>query len=101
MFNSDQFKTAWSEWKEYLQLKTHSNYNAISERKALAALWQRCGGREDLAIASIDYSIEKNWNAVYLKPISNGNGQTNGSSQSFGGKQGGTSTNRMEELAKW
>lgn len=100
MFKSDQFLTAWQEWKKHFKEKTHNEYSKTAEEKALNKLWWKCNGREQLAIDSIDYSIEKNWNAVYLKPIINGYGN-NFSGDSADGKKGGTSTDRMEAVSKW
>jgi len=101
MFTSIEFKTAWEEWKEYYQKKTLSQYNEISERKAISSLFKKCHGIEQLAIDSIDYSIEKNWASIYIKPSENGYGQNNGSSKPINGKQGGTSTDRVEALRNW
>jgi len=102
MFNPDQFKTAWQEWKDHLKQKTNNAYSEISERKALSALYKRCDGREKLAIESIDYSIEKNWSAIYLKPFNNEYRNNFSSGGSFNNdKQGGTSTNRMDAVSKW
>lgn len=101
MFKSDQFLTAWNEWKEHLIEKTSMPYTSVSERKALSSLFKKCDGREQLAIDSINHSMEKNWAAIYIKPQDNGNGQNNGSSQSNSGKQGGASDSKMEAFRNW
>ena len=84
MFSSIEFKTAWDEWKEYYQKKTLSQYNEISERKAISSLFKKCHGIEQLAIDSIDYSIEKNWAAIYIKPKEDGTEQQYANGQGTG-----------------
>lgn len=101
MFNSENFKTAWQEWKQYMKEKTFQSYTDTSERKALSSLFKRAHGIELLAIESIDYSIERNWNSIYIKPTENGNASNNGGSQSDSSKQRGTSTDRMEAARNW
>jgi hypothetical protein len=97
MYKSEDFKEAWESWKRHKVEKTGSPYTVVSEERALSALFKKSHGVEKLAIDSIDYSIEKNWADIYIKPNENGNGQNNGSYPS----KKGTSADRMEALRKW
>ena len=83
MYTSIDFLKAWSEWKEHKQEKFGLPYTAVAERKALAALWQKSHGIEQLAIDSIDYSIENNWSAIYIKPKDNNGTGTTATKQEF------------------
>jgi len=66
MFTSLNFKAAWEEWKQHKAEKHGTPYTATSESKALSALWIRSHGIEELAIASINNSIEHNWASIYI-----------------------------------
>lgn len=101
MYNSIEFKTAWQEWKNHKQEKHGSPYTETSEQKALSMLFKKSHGLEQLAIDSIDYSIENNWAAIYIKTNSNGKSSANGGNTATGGKQGGTSSDRVEALRNW
>jgi hypothetical protein len=72
MFNSVEYISAWNEWKQHYEEKTNCKYSSVSERKAQAALYIKSHGIEKLAIDSINWSIEKNWGAIYIKPSNNG-----------------------------
>lgn len=81
MYISKEFKQAWEEWKEHKTEKYGMPYTSVSERKALARLFQTSHGVEQLAIDSIDYSIEHNWSSIYIKPKENGQQQSAGAGQ--------------------
>ena len=72
MYISNEFKTAWEEWKDHKKEKYGMPYTSVSERKALSKLFTISHGVESLAIDSIDYSIEHNWSSIYIKPKANG-----------------------------
>jgi len=101
MFTSTEFKDSWDMWKKHKQEQSGYPYTATAESMALSALFKMSHGIEDLAIASIIYSMENNWAKVYIKPKEHGNRQNNGSSKPINGKQGGTSTDRVEALRNW
>jgi len=101
MYTSQEFKTAWQEWKNHKQEKHGSPYTSTSEEKALSMLFKKSHGIEDLAIQSIDYSIENNWAAIYIKTDYNGKSSVNGSNSAASGKARGTSSDRMEAASNW
>jgi len=102
MFDSDGFKTAWQQWKKHKQELSDRPYTETAEQMALSVLFQQSHGIEDLAIKSINESIDNNWAKIYIvKNYQNGNGQTNGSNQQSGGSQKGTSADRVEALRNW
>jgi hypothetical protein len=71
MFNSPEFITTWQEWKEHKKEKHGQPYTAVSERKALATLWQKSHGVESLAIESLNWCMEMNWSGIYIKKREN------------------------------
>lgn len=71
MFKSEQFKEIWQHWKNHKAEKTSYPYTKTAEQMALSALFKKSHGVEDLAIASINWSIEKNWADIYIKPKEN------------------------------
>ncbi|MES2382359.1 MAG: hypothetical protein V4538_15035 [Bacteroidota bacterium] len=103
MFNSELFKTAWATWKKHKQELSDRPYTETAEERALSILFQQSHGIEDLAIQSINESIDNNWAKIYIVKNynANGNGQVNGSNQQSGNKQNGTSTDRVEALRNW
>ena len=101
MFTSIEFKDSWDMWKKHKQEQSGYPYTTTAESMALSALFKMSHGIEDLAIASILYSMENNWAKVYIKPITNGNGQNFSGSKPINSKQGGTSTDRVEALRNW
>ena len=77
MFISKEFRSAWIEWKQHKSEKGNP-YTPTAETMALSVLFKQSHGIEDLAIQSINYSIENNWNKIYIvKDYNNGAGQTN------------------------
>lgn len=101
MYNSNEFKTAWQEWKNHKYEKHGSPYTPSSEERALSSLFKKSHGIEDLAIQSIGWSIERNWADIYIKSNYNGKSSANGGDTATGGKQGGTSSDRVEALRNW
>lgn len=101
MFTSTEFITAWEIWKQHKKEKTAYPYTPTAEQKALSALFKICHGIEQLAIESIDYSIEKNWSAIYIKPNFNGNGQNNGGGQSTNGTKRTQGSSTVEAYRNW
>lgn len=101
MFNSEDFKSAWSAWKKHKQEMSGRPYTETAEERALSVLFQQSHGIEDLAIKSINESMDNNWAKVYIVKNyqQNGNGQINGSTSSNQPK--GTSTDRVEALRNW
>ena len=95
MFNSPDFIEAWELWKKHKTEKHGSPYTVTGEQMALSALFKKSHGVEELAIESINTSIEKNWANIYI----NGNGKINGSTSTNG--KTGTSSDRMEAARKW
>lgn len=80
MFTSIEFKEAWENWKSHKKEKTSFPYTKTAEQMALSALFKKSHGIEDLAIASITYSMEKNWSDIYIKPKENEQPQGSASS---------------------
>lgn len=77
MFISTEFKEAWGLWKKHKQEKGNP-YTQTAEERALSVLFKESHGVEDLAIQSINYSLENNWNKIYIvQNYNNGNGQGN------------------------
>jgi hypothetical protein len=101
MFKSEQFIAAWDEWKQHYMETSNKPYTSVAERKALSALWQKCCGMEQLAIDSINYSMEKNWSAIYIKTNQNGQQSANGSNTASNSGKGGTSNDRVERASNW
>lgn len=101
MFISIEFKEAWDVWKKHKQEKHGIPYTPTSEDRALSILFKKSHGIEQLAIDSIDYSIEHNWAAIYIKPIENGRPETNNGNSTGNGQARGTSSDRMEALRNW
>lgn len=99
MFNSENFKSAWQDWKKHKQESLGRPYTQTAEERALSVLFQQSHGIEDLAIQSINESIDNNWAKIYIvKNYTNGNGKINGSTSS---NPKGTSTDRVEALRNW
>ena len=101
MFASKEFKEAWAIWKKHKEEKHNSPYTPTAEDRALSVLFKKSHGIEQLAIDSIDYSIERNWAAIYIKPIENGKSTTNNGNTAGNGQARGTSTDRVEALRNW
>lgn len=100
MFNSQQFQDAWAIWKKHKQQLSDRPYTETAEQRALSVLFQQSHGIEDLAIKSINESIDNNWAKIYIvKNYENGNGKNTGSTA--GHSKTGTSTDRVEALRKW
>jgi len=101
MFNSEKFQSVWQLWKKHKQELSQRPYTATAEESALSSLFWQSHGIEDLAIQSINESIENNWAKVCISKNynRNGNGQINGSTTSSNTK--GTSTDRVEALRNW
>ncbi len=100
MFNSEQFQSAWNLWKKHKQELSQRPYTQTAEESALNSLFWQSHGIEDLAIQSINESIENNWAKVCIsKNYKNGNGQNLGGATSANTK--GTSTDRVEALRNW
>lgn len=77
MFISKEFRAAWLEWKQHKTEKGNP-YTPTSENRALSVLFKESHGLEDLAILSINESIENNWAKIYIsKNYNNGTGQRN------------------------
>lgn len=99
MFNSELFKTAWATWKKHKQELSDRPYTETAEQRALSVLFQQSHGIEELAIQSINESIDNNWAKIYIvKNYTNGHGKNNGSTSS---NTKGTSTDRVEALRNW
>jgi len=77
MFISKLFLEAWREWKQHKAEKGNP-YTPTAETRALSVLFKESHGVEDLAILSINESIENNWAKIYIsKNYNNGTGQGN------------------------
>jgi hypothetical protein len=100
MYISKEFLEAWKAWKKHKQESLGRPYTQTAEERALSVLFQQSHGIEDLAIKSINESIDNNWAKIYIvKNYTNGNGQANGGTTSNNPK--GTSTDRVEALRNW
>jgi len=102
MYTSQEFKAAWQEWKTHKQEKHGSPYTETSESMALRMLYKKSHGIEDLAIQSIEESIERNWASIFIKKdYNNGKSSVNGGNSAASGKARGTSSDRMEAASNW
>lgn len=71
MYKSIEFLQAWKEWKQHKEEKGGYPLTSVAENKALSALYKLSHGIEELAIKSIEYSIENNWSSIYIKKSQN------------------------------
>lgn len=78
MYISKDFTELWAIWKQHKFEKTGAPYTNTAEQRALSVLFKKSHGIEQLAIDSIDYSIENNWSSIYIKQKENGAAETNG-----------------------
>lgn len=86
MFNSESFRSAWQQWKKHKQELSDRPYTTTAEDRALSVLFQQSHGIEDLAIKSINESIDNNWAKIYIVKNynANNNGQTCENNGQFG-----------------
>jgi len=85
MFNSEQFTETWQLWKKHKKELSGNPYTQTAEEKALATLFQQSHGIEDLAIQSINESMNNNWAKIYIvKNYNNGTGQASENNGQFG-----------------
>lgn len=82
-FESDAFRTAWDEWKEYKKKELKQSYKTtISEGKVLNQLKRESGDSESVAIQMIEQAIVRGWKGIYQIKNENKNGtETRTSSQ--------------------
>jgi hypothetical protein len=85
MYKSIDFLKSWKEWKQHKEEKSGLPLTTIAESKALSRLYKLSHGIEELAIISIEYSIENNWSNIYIKKPENGE-QTNETKSEFRSK---------------
>lgn len=84
MYTSPEFMEVWDIWKKHYSQKNGTAYTETSESMALRMLFKKSHGIEDLAIQSIEESIEKNWAAIYIKKDYNNGKQGNPNQQQSG-----------------
>jgi uncharacterized protein YdaU (DUF1376 family) len=65
-FDSEEFKTAWKNWKEYKRVEKNFKFKSdISESIALKKLLADCLGRENIALEMIETSISAGWTGLF------------------------------------
>jgi hypothetical protein len=65
-FDSEEFKTAWTNWKHYRKVDKKKPYvTQISEGVALNKLKKDCLGRENIALEMIETSISAGWTGLF------------------------------------
>jgi len=75
-FESDDFKNMWELWKDYRHKQHQFKYkHVVSEQAALKKLNNLCGGKEDVAIGSIEHTMSNGWKDFYL-PKNDNNGKS-------------------------
>jgi hypothetical protein len=72
MYKSIEFLQSWNDWKQHKEEKGGLPLTNMAESKALSRLYKISHGIEELAISSIEFSIENNWSNIYIKKTENG-----------------------------
>lgn len=74
-FQTDNFKTAWNDWKEYKSIEHNFKFKSPkTEQRSLIELQKLSNNIESEAIAMINRSISNNWKGFFKEKIQK-NGQ--------------------------
>lgn len=95
-FNSDQFKSLWTEWKKDRKERRIKNYTQRGEQAVLKKLYDATNGNEADAIERIEIAIANQWQGLVF-------GESKNSRTKRGGKasfESGQLQRQLRELAE-